>query len=44
MSGTSITSAEGAGGNPDVTQRLEPVGNNKARSAKPAAKDDSGQP
>jgi hypothetical protein len=38
-------SAEGAGGDQDATQRLEPVGNNnKARSAKPAAKDDSGQP
>jgi hypothetical protein len=38
--------AEGAGpaGDQDATQRLEPVGNNKARSAKPAAKDDSGQP
>jgi cell division septum initiation protein DivIVA len=38
---------EGAAGDQDATQRLEPVGNaaNKARSARPdAAKDDKGQP
>jgi cell division septum initiation protein DivIVA len=39
---------EGPAGDQDATQRLEPVGNagnnNKARSAKPAGRDDTGQP